>query len=177
MSALPDRIWIMGPTGSGKSTLAAKLGEALDYPVTHMDDIHWQPNWVEAPREETIARVQEKAQAERWVIEGGYTFVRDTLLDRIEQFVWLDIPLWVRLPRLIRRGVDRSVNKIPCCNGNYETLRRTFFDRDSLLLFAVQHSRITRRKALATLAQAPETPYVRLRKPKAVAAWFEEVTR
>ena len=46
-----------------------------------------------------------------------------------------------------------------------------------MLLFALQHFKITRRKALATLAQAPETPYVRLRKPKAVQQWFEDVTR
>ena len=95
--------------------------------------------------------MQEKAQADRWIIEGGYTFVRDTLLDRIEQFVWLDIPLWITFPRLVRRGIDRSVNKIPCCNGNYETLRKTFFHKDSLLLFALQHFKITRRKALATI--------------------------
>ena len=32
-----------GPSGSGKSTLGAAVGEALDAPVVHMDDIY--PGW------------------------------------------------------------------------------------------------------------------------------------
>jgi len=39
---------VAGP-GSGKSTLARMLGERLNLPVFHVDQIHWQENWVERP--------------------------------------------------------------------------------------------------------------------------------
>ena len=172
---LPDRVWIMGPTGSGKSTLAARLAADRGMDPIHMDEIHWQPGWVEAPREQTIARVRALADEERWVMEGGYTFVRNTLLDRIQAFVWLDLPLRITFPRLVRRGISRSVRKTPCCNGNHETLRKTFFHKDSLLLWSLTHFRTTRRKALETLAQAPDLPCVRLRHPREVHAWLQSV--
>ena len=43
------RIVIVAGPGSGKSTLARILGERLNLPVFHVDQIHWQENWVERP--------------------------------------------------------------------------------------------------------------------------------
>ena len=40
-----QRIIIIGCGGAGKSTLARKLGEVLDLPVVHLDQLFWKPNW------------------------------------------------------------------------------------------------------------------------------------
>ncbi len=42
-----QRIAILGCSGGGKSTLARALGEALDLPVVHLDQLYWLPGWVE----------------------------------------------------------------------------------------------------------------------------------
>lgn len=42
-----QRVMIVGGPGSGKSTLTRSVGAKLKLPVFHMDQIHWQENWVE----------------------------------------------------------------------------------------------------------------------------------
>jgi len=169
---LPDRIWVLGPTGAGKSTVTARLAAHMGVEPTHIDDIHWQPDWTESPRGRTTARVAEIAQRPRWIMDGNYSFVRTPLEHRIQFYVWLDLPLRVTFPRLVRRGIHRSLTQAPCCNGNRETLRRTFLDRDSLLLFALSHFRVTRRNALASVE---ERTHVRLRSQRAVDRWLAGV--
>ena len=55
--------------------------------------------------------------------------------------VWLDLPLRVWLPRLVRRTRGEWCGDEELWNGNRETLRSAIFSRDSLILFALrQHS-------------------------------------
>ena len=42
------RIVVYGVTGSGKSTLAARIGARLGLPYHSVDDLTWEPGWVEA---------------------------------------------------------------------------------------------------------------------------------
>lgn len=169
MEPLPDRIWIVGVTGSGKSTLAAKLGALQGVAPVHMDELHWLPDWQERAPEETAALLAERLAGDRWVAEGNYRRFRRTYMDRVELTVWLDIPLRVTFPRLVRRGVRRSVRKEVCCNGNQESLWRTFFHKDSLLLYALQNDRSKRRDLEAELATRP---HVRLRSQREVRRWL-----
>ena len=46
-----ERIMIIGCGGSGKSTLARQLGQKLNMPVVHLDQLWWLPGWVERDRE------------------------------------------------------------------------------------------------------------------------------
>lgn len=172
LTAIPDRIWIVGPCGSGKSTLATKLAAHLGVEPTHMDEIFHQPGWSEAPAEDVHARLQQVTARPRWVIDGNYRRFREPVEGRIQLYVFLDLPLYVTFPRLVRRGVRRSVRKEPCCNGNYETLRLTFCDRESLLLYAltrsVQKLPRMRRRVMAR-------PHVRLRSQRAIDGWLAGV--
>nr|WP_246798259.1 hypothetical protein [Rhizobium leguminosarum] len=42
-SAAFDRMLIMGNGGAGKTWLACRIGEQLQHPVVHLDDMHWEP--------------------------------------------------------------------------------------------------------------------------------------
>ncbi|MFI5893582.1 hypothetical protein ACIA5D_26100 [Actinoplanes sp. NPDC051513] len=42
------RILVYGVTGSGKSTLARRLGDRLGLPYHAIDDLTWDPGWVQA---------------------------------------------------------------------------------------------------------------------------------
>lgn len=169
---LPGRVWIVGPTGSGKSTLGTRLARGTGVEATHLDELHWLPGWVERADEAMDADLAPIVARDRWIIEGGYGSHRRRHLDRIQLTVWLDLPLRVTLVRLIRRGVRRSLRKETCCNGNQETLRQTFFRRDSLLLWAVTTARRRRRELKKELATRP---HVCLRSQRDVDRWLTDV--
>lgn len=169
MAALPDRIWVVGPCGSGKSTLTRVLAARQGVEPTHLDDIHWAPGWVERPEAEMHAALAPIVAHPRWVIDGNYGIYRQRHLDRTDLTVWLDFPLRVTWPRLLWRGIRRSVRKESVCNGNQESLWRTFCDRDSLLVYSIQtHGRRRRglEKELAT------RPHVRLRSQREMDRWL-----
>jgi len=163
---------VLGPCGSGKSTLAARLAEHLGVEATHIDDIHHQPGWVEAPEAETRARIAQVVARPRWVIDGNYTRFREPHADRIQLYVYLDLPLCITFPRLVKRGIRRSLTKEPCCNGNTETLARTFFHRESLLLWALTGSL---RHRARTRRHVCSRPHVRLRSARQVERWLAGV--
>ena len=164
------RIWIVGPPGSGKSTLAARIAAILGVPPTHMDELHWLPGWIERPAQDTAARVAEVVRRDRWVFDGNYGMYRDPHFDRIALTVWLDLPLRITFPRLVRRCLRRSLRREDCCNGNRESLRRTFLHRESLLLYALQTHRHRRRELQDKLAARP---HVRLTRPHDIERWME----
>ncbi len=161
---------MVGPCGAGKTTVAARLAGALGVVPTYLDDIHWKPGWIEASPGEERAAIAEVVARPAWVVDGNYGTLRGAHLDAVELFVWLDLPLRVTFPRLFRRCVVRAFKRVPCCNGNYESLRRTFLDRESILLWALQTDGRRRRELTKQLA---DRPHVRLGSPRAVDAWMK----
>ncbi|MGP1395873.1 MAG: DNA topology modulation protein FlaR [Inquilinaceae bacterium] len=99
------RVMIVGGPGSGKSTLGRLLGERTGLPVFHMDHIHWMSGWVERDRDEKDRLTHEVHARDTWIFEGGYSRTYGERVTRADTFVWLDIPLWLRLWRVLRRSV------------------------------------------------------------------------
>lgn len=97
------RVMICGAPGSGKSTLARLLGDRLGLPVFHMDKIHHMPNWQPRPTAEKHAMAHEVEAKESWVFEGGMSSTYDSRIDRADTFIWLDLPLGLRLWRVTKR--------------------------------------------------------------------------
>lgn len=99
------RVMIIGGAGSGKSTAARMIGEALGLPVYHMDrDVYWLPGWQERPDAERRRIVGRIVAQEAWVFEGSYSGTFQQRLDRAEMLVWLDVPVWRRSLRVVRRS-------------------------------------------------------------------------
>jgi adenylate kinase family enzyme len=99
------RIMIVGQPGSGKSTLARDLGGRTGLPVMHIDHIHWQPGWIERPREEKTRMCHAVEAGEAWIFEGGHSTTWENRLARAEMLIWLDVPVWPRLWRVLKRTV------------------------------------------------------------------------
>ena len=77
-------------------------------PFVELDALHHGPNWTEATAEELRARVEPLVADDGWVIDGGYWGkIGDLVLRHADLVVWLDLPVRVWLPRLIRRTVRR----------------------------------------------------------------------
>ena len=61
-----QRIAIIGSAGSGKSTFARQFGKITKIPVYHLDVLHWNPGWIETPRDQFIAKQKAVIQKNQW---------------------------------------------------------------------------------------------------------------
>jgi hypothetical protein len=80
------RIVIHGNSGTGKTTLSDRLGQVLNLPVIHLDEIHWRPNWTEAPEEEMVEELRaiiDKGVASNtgWIVDGNYENCTKRIMD------------------------------------------------------------------------------------------------
>ena len=100
-----ERVMIVGGPGSGKSTLARELGALTCLPVHHMDHVHWKPGWEERPRDEKIAMALEIEGRSRWIFEGNMSATYHNRVARCDTFIWLDLPVSLRLWRVLRRTI------------------------------------------------------------------------
>lgn len=98
-----QRVLVIGPCGAGKSTLATELAQKLDLPLFHMDQLNWQPGWVESSKDEIRKKLAEIVGTERWLIDGNYGGTLAERLERADTVVYLDYPIRLCLVRVIHR--------------------------------------------------------------------------
>jgi shikimate kinase len=161
---------IASASGNGKTTLGRELAARLDVPFVELDALVHGPNWTETPDDELRRIVSPIVASDGWVIDG--TYVRKLgglVLDAADTVVWLDLPLRVWLPRLLRRTARRLRGAETLWNDNRETLRGAFWGRESLFGYALGSHFRCRRKWPAELAGHR---VVRLRTPGEVERWL-----
>ena len=158
----PRKIVVMASaSGNGKTTLGRELARRLEVPFVEMDALVHGPGWTETPDDELRAQVEPIVAADGWVIDGPYRGkLGDLVLEKADVVIWLDLPVGVWLPRLLRRTARRICGLEELWNGNRETLRSAFWGRDSLLWFAMRSHFRRRRDYPEALARWPT---VRLR--------------
>ncbi|MFZ9858205.1 MAG: AAA family ATPase [Roseiflexaceae bacterium] len=100
-----QRIMILGSGGSGKSTLARHIGLVLNIPVTHLDQLFWQPNWNAVDRETLIARQQAVVSQPCWIMDGNYTSTLDVRLAHADTVILLNTSRWRCLYRVVARRI------------------------------------------------------------------------
>jgi adenylate kinase family enzyme len=115
------RIHIVGGAGSGKSTLARRLAPALGAPLYHLDALNFADG-SEQRRSyaDRVAAVQRIAAEPAWVTEGIYLGWTDLLLEAADLIIWLDLPWYIALPRIVRRHIQASVRG----TNRYRGMRR-----------------------------------------------------
>jgi len=179
MESRPRRVVVLGTTGAGKSTLSGRLAELLGVEHVELDAFQHGPNWTPRPREEFAARVAAVAELPGWVVDGNYASrVGDVLWPLADLVVWLDLPLWVLLPRLVRRTTRRIRSRTMLWGVNQERWSG-LFGRESLLLWAVQSHPRQRAELPPRLADLRRrgVGVVRLTSGRAVDRWFADFAR
>lgn len=107
----PKRILIIGTAGSGKSTLANYLSSFFQIKEIELDEINWRPNWENrqiSDKNGFIEDVTNEIAIDNWVATGGYISVRDLMWSRANIIIWLDLPYFTVLNRVIKRSIKRA---------------------------------------------------------------------
>ena len=163
---------VLGGAGSGKSTTARRLGDRFGLPVVHVDHMYWAPGWTERPRDETDRLARAAAEAEAWVFDGNHLRSADHRAARADLIVFLDLPLHIRLFRILWRSWRfRGETRPDMAQGCPEQ----WPDR-AFLRFVLGYGRDGRRRTLAFLERwRDKVPVAHLESPRAVRAFLADL--
>lgn len=166
---------IASASGNGKTTMGRALAERMGVPFIELDALVHGPNWTETPNDVLAERLAPILASEGWVIDNVYRRkLGNLVLEAADLVVWLDLPVRVWLPRLVRRTGRRLAGREEIWNGNRESLRTALWGRDSLFGYAVR-SHFSRRREWPV--QLSAYPVIRLRTTAGVRAFLTGASR
>lgn len=160
-----------GVTGSGKTTMAERISRDTGIPWHAVDDLTWEPGWIEVPPDEQRRRIEAICAGREWVLDTAYGKWLDVPFGRAELIVALDYPRWFSLQRLLRRTAARALDRRPICNGNRESWRQAF-SRDSIIVWHFRSFRNKRRRIRQWCDDSAAPPVVRLTSRRQTQAWL-----
>ncbi len=165
-----DRILIIGCSGAGKSTLARALGEKLDLPVTHLDQLWWSPGWEHVTREEFDQKLQSVLWQRRWIIDGNFSRTIQQRLSRCDTLIYLDFSRWACLRGMLQRVLG-SYGKVrpdmsPGCPERFDW---------EFIKFIWNFNKNNRVRNYTYLAQAKHANCIVLKNRKEVQAFLESL--
>lgn len=136
-----NRINVIGTSGSGKSTVAKKIAKKLSIPYVEMDRIFWGPNWSCPSDEEFFTNLKNEISSDKWVLDGNYTRTIPIKWKKAQLIVWVDLPFKNTLYQAVTRAYKRAKSKdeIWPGTGNRESFRKSFFSRDSIILWSIKN--------------------------------------
>lgn len=144
------RVHLVGNSGTGKSTLGVELSRILRAEFIALDEIFWQPGWVQTPapefREKVLAAI---GKNKSWIVDGNYTSRLGSIVDdAATDVIWLDPPLVLYFPRVCLRTLLRLLRVVPPCSpGCEESFREVFFSSDSILWWCLSnHGKLKKRE-------------------------------
>ena len=143
------RIHVVGNSCSGKSVLGKQLATALQVPFVELDALNWRPGWVglnETNPEEFERLIARATDGDGWVVAGSYmSFSQRVFWPRLETVVWLDLPMYQLIWRVLWRSWGRWRSKELLWGTNYERFwpqLMVWNKEDSLVWWIVtQHGR------------------------------------
>ena len=147
------RIHVIGNSCSGKSSLGKKLAASFSIPFVELDALNWDPGWIglnEKNPEELERRISKATEGCSWIVAGSYArFSQRVFWPRLETVIWLDLPMYLLIWRVLMRSWVRWRTKELLWGTNYESFWRqlkVWNKEDSLLWWIVtQHQRKRRR--------------------------------
>ena len=172
-----ERINVVGTSCSGKTTLARAVAGRLGIPHVELDALYWDRDWTPVPDELFRRRVTAAVTGERWVVDGGYSPIRDLTWSRADTVVWLDYPMPLVIGRWARRTIRRirSGEEFWPGTGNRESAWNAL--RPSGLLWWILRTHHRRRRSMAAgLAARPDITAIRLRSPADAERWLEALS-
>ena len=113
-----QKILIIGSPGSGKSTLASKLGDVLNLPVVHLDQLFWLENWTEKDKELFKQELLNHLKKDKWIIDGCFINTLPMRLEYCDHVILLNYPTLTCVWRVIKRVVKNKGKTRPDMANN-----------------------------------------------------------
>ncbi|GMA31700.1 toxin [Litorihabitans aurantiacus] len=184
----PRRLRIVGVSGAGKTRLARDVAERLRVPHLELDAVFWDAGWAYRDLGEAHAMIDAFVadHPDGWVAEGNWSSRLEGRLDPgtpdgADVLVWLDLPRWLVMVRVVRRTIARGVLRTSLWHGNRERPRdwlRWDPERNIVRWAWVQHP-VVRSRMLARMGDTRTTSrgaapaIVQLGSPRAVRAFVD----
>ena len=174
-----QRVVVIGTTGSGKSTLAEQLARRLDSNFVELDALHWEADWAAASLEEFRQRVENATKAERWIVAGNYSVVRELVWPKAEALIWLDYSLGRIFWQLLRRTLTRWWTQELLWGKNRERLwpHLKLWSQESLFhwLFKTYWRRKRETPELLALPEHQHLKVIRFQHPNDTERWMKKI--
>lgn len=157
------KINIIGTSGSGKSTLARRIAAELAIPYIEMDRLYWRPNWQGTEDDALWSRLENTlAATEDWVLDGNYNRTRPVKWRNVDLVVWVDYGFARTLYQAVSRAFRRAWHKQELWpgTGNRESFRRSFFSRESIIIWTIKTWRSNRERYEADMRN-PQYDHIR----------------
>jgi len=155
-----SKIIVVGTSGSGKTTLAKRLATMFRLVDIELDALFWEKDWTGAAAEVFQERVTNKMKAgSGWVVHGNYSKTRHLYWKQATHLIWLDYSFTLVFWRVLSRSIKRIIRDELLWNGNRETFRRTFFSKESIILWMIKTYSL-KKKQYEELIKLPETSHM-----------------
>lgn len=173
----PRRIRIVGISGSGKTRLGREAAARLGVPLLELDELFWDADWQHRDRAEAHALLDDflAEHPNGWVADGNWNrFLAGRLgpTDGVDLTVWLDLPRWLIMWRVVTRTLRRGLTRQELWHGNRER-PASWLSRDpsqNIMLWSWTQYGHTR----AQYSPRVGSPgFVRLASRQDVRAWLE----
>lgn len=173
---------VVGTSGAGKSTLARRLSKVLSLPHIEMDALLWLPDWQEKSDAQFLAELENALTASPgWVLDGNFDRTRGVKWRDVEMVVWVDMGFWRTICQAVARAVRRAWTQQELWpgTGNRESFKKTFFSRDSILLWTLKAWPRNRRRYVAAMTdpQYQHIRFVRLCNPGEIESFVQAINR
>lgn len=134
------RINIVGTSGSGKSTFGRQMAEILNYPYHEMDTLFWKADWQESDDQEFMDKVRQATASSSWILDGNYNRTVPVKWAHADTVIWIDHSFARTLYQAVKRAFIRCLTKQELWpgTGNKETFRKSFFSKDSVVLWTIK---------------------------------------
>lgn len=176
------KINVVGTSGSGKSTFARRLADTLGVPYIELDRLYWRANWQGTPDAAFMTRIAEtlRAAPDGWVLDGNYNRTREVKWREVDTIIWLDYGFALTLYQAVKRAIARAVSQQELWpgTGNRESLRQSFFSRESIVWWTIKTWRSNRRRYQADMTNPlfSHLHFVHLRSPAEARNYLRSLT-
>ena len=164
-----SRISIIGGSGSGKSTLANILSKKLDIPAVHLDAINYKNNWVEIDKTERDKIIEEKANEDKWIIDGNYNKTLMKRLENADLIIWLDYSTFAQVKGVLKRYIqnhNKEKEELPGCK---ERFNLKFYK------YVLTYNKKKRPDVVKMLEKIPKKKVITFKKQKDLNKWLENI--
>ncbi len=164
------KVIVIGSGGAGKSTFAKRLGQALAIDVIHLDQLYWKPGWVKTPVDEWEKIVERVLAGDSWVIDGNFGGTRELRMRACDTIVFLNIPRYVCLYRVLKRFVwfhgKSRPDMTPGCDEKFDL---------EFILWVWNYPGRTKFRGIQTLEQFTEKNIVILNSSREVDEYVKQL--